>query len=176
METPPDDPLVFHGVWLGPDPKPTTPANAATGAKRRWRWLVTGLLLVAGGGAVGLLAGLILAHPVLGAAGGAAVGLCGAGYVTVIRRRDEDRKQPIRAAPTAPLEVVYTPMSLAEPDDPRLRELEEVLLGLCREDRALFDRLINHERTRYPHCSRAELVRLAIDHFRRDRHYLGPDD
>jgi hypothetical protein len=176
METPPDDPLVFHGVWLGPDPKPTPPANAVTGAKRRWRRLVASLLLVGGGGAVGLLAGLLLDNPVLGAAGGATLGLCSAGYVAVIRRRDENREQPARAASTAPLEVVYTPLTFEEPDDPRLRELEEVLLDLCREDRALFDRLIDHERARYPHCSRAELVRLAIDHFHRDRHYLGPDD
>lgn len=177
METPPDDPLVFHGVWIDPNPEPNpnpaTPENATTRTIPRRRRLVIGFLLIVGGGVLGLLAGLILAHPVLGTAGGATVGLVGAGCISVIRQRKDEPKPPVRAvsAATPPLQVVYTPISFEEPDDPRLRELEEALIDLCQGDRVLFERLIDHERARYLECSRVELVELAIHHFRRDRHY-----
>jgi hypothetical protein len=39
---------------------------------------------------------------------------------------------------------------------------------LCKEDRQLFDRLLDYERTRHPHARRAELLQLAIAHFEHD--------
>ena len=59
--------------------------------------------------------------------------------------------------------VIYEPLS-ADPDP---REVE--LLQLCQQDRQLFERLIEQEQATQPHLPRADLVRLAIQHFRRDK-------
>jgi hypothetical protein len=70
--------------------------------------------------------------------------------------------------PPAPRGVVYSPIPPAPPADPRERELEAALLALCREDHALLARLVSHERERHPHLSRADLLDLALRHYRRD--------
>ena len=64
--------------------------------------------------------------------------------------------------------MIYTPAPPTGPEDPHVRGLEEVLMRLCREDRAVLERLVEYERQRHPYLARAELLQLAIDHYRRD--------
>lgn len=72
------------------------------------------------------------------------------------------------ANPRSPLRVVYEPAPPdPEPADEEERELEEELLRLCRQERAVFNRLLDHEWRRHP-GSRKAALRLAVEHYRRD--------
>jgi hypothetical protein len=46
--------------------------------------------------------------------------------------------------------------------------LEEELLALCRGNRQLLNRLVDHQRRRHPHLSRLDLLGLAIDRYKAD--------
>jgi hypothetical protein len=46
--------------------------------------------------------------------------------------------------------------------------LEQALLGVCRGNRQLFERLLHYERSRHPYLGRAELLRRAIDRYEHD--------
>jgi hypothetical protein len=78
--------------------------------------------------------------------------------------------QPARRArprpPQPPLLVLHGPPP--EPAERHPGPLEDRLLELCRQDRAVFQRLLDHERSRHPCLPRADLLRLAIRHFERD--------
>jgi hypothetical protein len=62
--------------------------------------------------------------------------------------------------------ICYEPPSAVP--DPEAAQLEETLLGLCKENKLLLQRLLSYERSRQPHLSRTELLRVAIERFQRD--------
>lgn len=112
----------------------------------------------------------------LSALAGAAVGL----GARLLRQSHPGRGAPGRRAnppagvePSArgtaaspPLLIVYEPPSEVSEDE--AAQLEETLLLLCKQDRPLFQRLLDYERRRQPDLSRAGLLREAIGRFRRD--------
>src|SRR5262249_5472537 len=127
-------------------------------------------LVVAGVGSCGLLIllslGLADAGWRLFALGAAALaGLVGLA-LAVWRTGHKRRPPPTPVLKDVPLCIIYDPP--AEDDFTPTGPLEERLLYLCRQDRKLFGRLIEHERDRRPHLSRAEHVRLAIEHLKAD--------
>ena len=67
-----------------------------------------------------------------------------------------------------PAEIVYTPGLPGGADDPEVKDLEEALLLLCGGDYALAHRLADREHRRHPAGTRAEALRLAVEHYRRD--------
>lgn len=174
---PPDDVPVLGGVWIGPEPAPGV-GPAAPHPPRRGgaaRRVAAGAIILAGVGTAAAL--LVLPKPsdvVVGVAGGAAgLAVCG-GLLLAAGGRSEpaptSHPAPALRTPPPPIPVLYTPVVPLWPEDPRVRELEGVLMRLCREDRAVFDRLVEYERERHPDLGRAELLQLAIDHYRRDHH------
>ena len=84
-------------------------------------------------------------------------------FLTWWRNRGKPRR-PGEAEP--PMYILYGPPP--EPPDPTALPFEERLLFLCKGDRQLLDRLVERERRRHPFSRRADLVRLAIQHFHRD--------
>jgi|GEM_PF-4099591 len=75
--------------------------------------------------------------------------------------------KPVRRSPfakTGAVEVIYDPVP-----DPMEALLETRLLELCNQDRNVFGRLLAHEQSQHPQLVRTEQLRLAIDHFERDR-------
>jgi hypothetical protein len=76
--------------------------------------------------------------------------------------------QPLPDRASGPrIAVIHTPAP--DPPDPETLLLEERLLELCQQDRQLFARLLHFEQTRTPGERRVELLRLAIEHFERDK-------
>jgi hypothetical protein len=73
-------------------------------------------------------------------------------------------RPPHPASP--PFAVFYDPPP--ERPDPQTAPLEERLMHLCKQDRRLFEHLLDDERTQNPGRRRVELLRLAIEHFQRD--------
>lgn len=67
-----------------------------------------------------------------------------------------------------PAEIVYTPGLPGDEDDAEVKDLEEALLLLCGGDYALAHRLTDREHRRHPTTPRKELLRLAVEHYRRD--------
>jgi hypothetical protein len=155
-----DDPLPLGGVWVGPEPPPARPPKRA-GPRPLWVGTILGFCL--------FIAGFFF-EPTTGQP------LQGLGTFLVLAGicLDPHGSAPPAAPPKPPprvdpLPVVYaefTPLVTVD----RVRDpLEEQLLTMCGQDAALLERLLGHERDRHPHLSRSDLVRLAIDHFRRDR-------
>ncbi len=62
--------------------------------------------------------------------------------------------------------IIYAPPS--EKDDPQVKELMERLLALCKQDKEVAQRLIEHEQERFPNGRLIEHVRLAIDRLQSD--------
>ncbi len=56
----------------------------------------------------------------------------------------------------------------SEENDPAVKELMNRLLVLCRQDKEVAQRLIDHEQERFPNGRLAEHVRLAIDRLQSD--------
>jgi hypothetical protein len=106
--------------------------------------------------------------PVFAVVGGAA-GFATCGGIYLALSGSGRTPTPSRSA-AAPIPVIYTPAPSLWPEDPRVRELEDVLLRLCLEDRAVMERLVHYERERHPELARPELLELAIQHYRRDHH------
>jgi hypothetical protein len=123
------------------------------------------LLLAAVGGGVGFAAGPPTLGPLIGAGGGLLLFAAWAVVTNPATPPTASRPQP---PPDGPLRVVYTPAPPQGPSGPPGPD-EAELLTLCQNDAALFERLVRYERENHPHLDRAELVRLARDHFRRDR-------
>jgi hypothetical protein len=84
--------------------------------------------------------------------------------------QDRSAGVPAPQAPppeSGPRRVIYE-MPVPEAVDLEAEPLAEALLALCRGQRRLFDRLLDYERGRHPYLSRAELLRLAIEHYEND--------
>jgi hypothetical protein len=73
-----------------------------------------------------------------------------------------------RAPPIASPPMVICSEPLSQATDLEAAQLEERLLMLCKEDRQLLQRLLDHERSRQPHLRGADLLRVVIEHFERD--------
>ena len=166
MGSPPvDDSEPLGGVWVGHGPPPSgSRPPAPDSAPRRFLGRL-GLINILGvaGSLYGAMAGPGLLGPLLGFAVGVTLGMAWA----LLTPPPSKPAPPPRAAD--PIPVVYTPAPPQGPVGLALDPLEEELLALCQQDAALFDRLVEHERELHPHIARSELIRLAIDHFRRDR-------
>jgi hypothetical protein len=65
-----------------------------------------------------------------------------------------------------PVAIIYSPLPAQA--DPQALAMEERLLHLCKQDRYLFERLLQYEAERHPTASRTEQLRQAINHFDRD--------
>jgi hypothetical protein len=82
-------------------------------------------------------------------------------------RPGEAAAPPAIASENGPRRVIYE-MPVPAAVDRDTEPLEEELLALCRGQRRLFDRLLDYERRRHPYLSRAELLRLAVEHYEND--------
>lgn len=174
----PQERTITDAVWaeIGTSQPDLGGVSTNSAATKPWLWQVIGgvvllftiscciLLLLFGERVVGRDGSLVL----VGVVGGLGVA---AAVILLFARRPlfwfQGKQSPSTAASTAPhIAVIYTPA----PDvpDPLTLELEERLLHLCKQDRRVFERLMSYERSRNPGCHRAELLRLAIEHFERD--------
>jgi hypothetical protein len=151
--------------------------------RHRLPGLAAGLL--AGGGSLASLAGVLTQYPSLPfalvpvtAATGTVVGVAVFHFLKFVQdwfvrcRKTAERirsgfcPELSRPAEEMPIAVIYSPPP--EVPDPRVGALEEHLLYLCRQDKQVFHRLIDHARTKNPRLKRVELLRLAIQNWERD--------
>jgi hypothetical protein len=72
-----------------------------------------------------------------------------------------------RGAANPPRRVIHE-MPVPADADPHEQALTERLLGKCRGNRRLLERLLNCERSRHPYLSRVELLARAIEHYETD--------
>ena len=156
---PPDEPSLLGGVWVGPGRDPTAPASEPPRTRRIGPAIC--LILALAGAALGWIVTrhLDIGVTVTAVAAGSLLPILA--FMIIRSRR---RTEPSKIVGAQVAGVVYTP---PEPDADEA-ELAEMLMRMCRGDVRLFDRLLNAERRRHRRAGRAELLRLAIDHFRRD--------
>jgi hypothetical protein len=187
MNTPeiPPERAVTDAVWAeigAAHPGSITPGVPQAALSLTTRLTLAGLALVltaAGGGCVWLLGddllgpnGKVIAIGITGMVGGMASGALLAGRYSLAGLKGRGRStsrplpEPTRQGSQPPMAVIHSPPPPLL--DPQTLQLEEHLLHLCKEDRRLFERLLHYERTRNPGERRAELLRLAIEHFERD--------
>jgi len=160
----------FWAEYGGAAPRPPDgPPPARRAGPGRGRLLLGSSSLLAAAACCGYLvvSGRGASDPVWQVVAGCAFAAAGAtaGVLLLAPRPAAQRARP-RPPQPPPLLVLHGP-----PPEPAGRHggpLEDRLLELCRQDRAVFQRLLDHERSRHPCLPRADLLRLAIRHFERD--------